>query len=88
MVLIYQSLYISAENTNTGSILSSLRNDDVCIALGWFDKLFVHWLEHLQLTIYHHGNRTPPIDGITLDVTDQALISICIHKHLQVHQIT
>ena len=78
--LIHQALHIFTKNTDAGGILAALRDDDVGIALGWLDKLLVHRLEHLEITVYHHRNRSSTVDGITLDVANQALIGIRIHK--------
>lgn len=53
-LFLYQSLYILAEDTDALEVFATLRNDDVSIALGRFDKLLVHRLQDLEVSVYHH----------------------------------
>ena len=48
----------------------------------------MHRLQDLEVSVYHHRYGATPVDGITLNVAYQALISIGIHEHLQVHQVS
>ena len=78
----YQTFHIAAKNIDTLHILTSLRNNNVGIALSRFNKLLVHGLEHFQIAVYHHRDRTSAIDSIALNISDQPLVGISIHKNL------
>lgn len=76
----YQSLDVVAEDADALDILTSLRDDEVSIAFGWFDKLLVHGLEDFEIPIHDHGHRTSAVDGVALDVADEALVGVAVYK--------
>lgn len=76
----HDALDIFAEHADTLDVLAALGNDDVGIALCGLYKLLVHGLEHFQIAVYHHRDRTSAIDSIALNVSDQPLVGIGIHK--------
>ena len=78
----HQTLHIAAKNIDTLHILAALRNNNVGIALSRLNKLLVHGLEHFQIAVYHHRDRTSAVDSIALNVSDQPLVGIGIHKNL------
>ena len=70
----YQSFDVFAQDADTRNVISTLRDNEVGIAFGRLDKLFVHGYEHLHIAFYHHRNGTAAVDDIALDVAYQAFV--------------
>ena len=64
----HQTFHIAAKNIDTLHILTALRNNNVGIALGRFNKLLVHGLEHFQIAVDDHRDRTSAVDSIVKNI--------------------
>lgn len=84
---VYDALDVSAYHRNALLVVSSLRYDDMSEALCGFDKLLVHGLENLQITVYNHLYGTSSLDDVALDVSDKALVRVAVHEDAEVHHV-
>ena len=57
------------------------------MALGGLDELLVLGLEHCQIALDDHGNGTSAVDGVALDVADEALVRVGVDEYFQVHHV-
>ena len=62
--------------------------DNISISLGWLNKLLVHRLEHLTVSVNDHLHISSTLHNITGNVADKSLVSIRINEYLNIHHIT
>ena len=68
-------------------VVASLRNDEVGMAFGRLDELFVHRLQDVEITVEHHLGRSSSLDSIALDDADESLVRVGINEDFQVHEV-
>ena len=83
----HKPLDILTKNGDALGVLSSLRDDEIGVTLGGLNELFVHGLQHLQVSVYNHRHRAASGDGISLYVANETFIGVAINKDFQVHHL-
>ena len=83
----YEAFDVLAKDGDATLVLAALWNNEVGMALGGLDELLVHGLEHCQIAIDDHGNGTSAVDGVALNVADEALVGVGVDEYLQVHHV-
>ena len=78
---------IGAHDVDSLLIGTSLRNDEIGIALRRFDKLQMPGLEHIDIAIHHHLRRPSTLGHIAADDANEAVVGVGIDKDLKVHQV-
>ena len=77
-------LNLGRQDVNTFLIFTTNRNDDICMTLGRLNEQFVHWLYEMFVMPDGFIQPTSTLLHITLDDTNQTLVSIRIHKNFQI----
>ena len=63
------------------------RDDQVGMAFGRLDELFVHGFQHLAVTVNNHLGCASTFYDVTLNDSDKTFVGVGIDKDFQVHQI-
>ena len=66
-------------------VVAPLRDDDVGVALGGFDELQVHGLQHPRVAFHHVLRGAAAFHDVALDDPYEAFVGVGVHEHLQVH---
>ena len=78
---------ICAHDFNGLLVVSALWDDEVSIALGRLNELFMHRFEYIKIAIKHHLCCPASLYCIALYDADKALVRVGIDKYLQVHEV-
>ena len=78
---------VCAHNLDGAHVVPTLRDDEVCIALGGLDELFMHRLEDVEIAVKHHLCGAPSLYCITLNDANETLVGVGINEYLQVHEV-
>ena len=66
---------------------SALRDDEVGIAFGRLDELFVHGLQDVPIAVEHHLCGASALNRVALDDADQSFVRVGINEDFQVHEV-
>ena len=58
------------------------------MSFGGLYKLFVHWFQHLEITLYDLLRSTSSLHGVTLYIADKTQVSISVHIDFEIHQVS
>ena len=78
---------VGSHNLDGLLVGSTLRDNEVGIALCRLDKLFVHRLQDIAITVENHLCGASSLYRISLDDTYQSLVWVGIHEDFQVHEV-
>ena len=67
--------------------MSSLRDDDVSIALARLDELEIHRLDGLGVPLDHGLHRLSPFENIPCHDSHQSVVVIGVNEYLDVHLV-
>ena len=67
--------------------MTSLRDDDVCVTLAWFDELKVHRLHCVRVSFDYPLDSLSSLDDISGHDSHQSVVIVCINEDLDVHKL-
>jgi hypothetical protein len=84
MILSEQCFHPGHNHVQGSGIVTTFRNDNVGVALGWLDEFQVHRADSMQILFDHGIGRSPAFVDVPLQAADESEVGIRIHEDLDV----